>query len=242
MNKTLITLLAASLVSVGVPVAVGAEDKADCEPTQGWIGYTSTKPIKDFVEEFALPVVVFPCEGEQWDGQDNVQPGEGGEFGTACAPPRVAPGEGGTSGFVGACMNANPNDGGADAPGLKPLGTRVSWRTTGANAEVYVGVDIALVGRAVVYTGACQEGSRGLEGDEQCDGQAQSRTGAYVRDNTLGGQENYLATIVSMPGITKGYVKEGDCDQATYQKGAETGNRDLCGRDNTAIGLDVLLP
>lgn len=253
MNTTLIVLLSLSLVSVGAPVAFGeepeeeeepynGEHKADCEPGQGWIGYTSAQPFRTFVEEIALPVVLFPCEGEHWDGQDNVQPEESGEFGTGCVPPRLAPEPDGKSGFVGACMNANPNEGGADAPGLKPLGSRVSWRINGTNAEVYVGLDIAVVGRAVVYSGACQEGSAGLEGNSTCEGQAQSRTGAYVRDNTLGGQENILATLVSLPGLTKGYVREGDCDQKTYQKGAENNDRTLCGRDNTAVSVDVLLP
>ena len=36
------------------------------------------------------------------------------------------------------------------------------------------------------------------------------------------------------------YVAEGDCTHAVYTQGAMTGDR-LCGRDNTAFGVSLIL-
>lgn len=118
--------------------------------------------------------------------------------------------------FVGMCTGPDINGPVGDDP-TNPLGLRVS--STGDNA--YVGTNIALVGRAAVYVDS-------------------STAAVYVRDNTIG---NVLATGVSAPGITRGYVSENDCDQDTYQTGAMNDDRTLCGRDNTAITVEHgLLP
>lgn len=61
----------------------------------------------------------------------------------------------------------------------------------------------------------------------------------YVRDNTPG---NLLFPFYSMTGVDKGHAAEGDCDQATYEEAARTGDRSLCGRDNTAFGAYAGLP
>ncbi|HET6405415.1 MAG TPA: hypothetical protein VFH78_12280 [Candidatus Thermoplasmatota archaeon] len=120
--------------------------------------------------------------------------------------------------FVAFCQGSDPNA----APSLdasQPLAVRVG----SANyEEAYASTNIGGVGRAVLYVGP-------------------EMTAVYVRDNTPG---NVLATAVSAPGITQGYVSENDCDQATYQGGAMAGDRTRCGRDNTAVTVQYarLLP
>lgn len=238
MRKTIITLLALGLVSVATPLAFADETKADCEPDQQWIGYKTSDSTRELITGFTGQTVT-PCEGEQWDGQDNVQPAQNPGSGEGCTSPATSQSNNGV--FVGSCMAPNPNDGGADpfAGNGQPVTFRVSLRSVGTTTEGYTAVDIALVGRAAVYTGTCQAGGAGIEGAASCAGNGQQRNAVYLRDNTPG---NVLAQVVSAAGITKGHPSEADCDQSTYKTGANTDNRDLCGRDNTAITLDFLLP
>lgn len=115
--------------------------------------------------------------------------------------------------IVGLCTGpGGPNGDAGDDP-LNPLGLRI----TSDGSQFYVGANIVAVGKAVVY--------------------ADGNTAAvYLRDNT---PPNVLATLVSAPRITQGHVSEADCDQATYQAGAENGDA-RCGRDNTAITVELL--
>jgi hypothetical protein len=232
-----------SLVLVTIPFALADETKADCEPNvtynnkpQPWIAYAQTDALRELWYGAVDPNHQLNlCEGEHWDGQDNVQSGENPGVGTGCTP---------TTGdlttesiFIGSCMNSDPNQGGADPTvNGQVLSFRVSFRSTGNSQQLYVAANIALVGRAVLYEGQCQGGS-GLEGDSTCDSGHQGRTATYLRDDTPG---NLLATVISSLGITKGHVSEQDCDQATYEKGAYDGTRG-CGRDNTAITVETLL-
>lgn len=112
--------------------------------------------------------------------------------------------------FVGYCAGADPNTMRGDDP-LTPLGVRAS----SDGSQVYASTNIALVGRAAAYVGP-------------------GTIAVYLRDNTLG---NLLATVVSAPRITQGYVDENDCSQSVYEYGAYHGNSQ-CGRDNTAITVE----
>lgn len=241
MSKITLTLIAVALLSVpAIPLAMADETKADCEPGQQWAGYTSTDGLRGLVGSIIGANTVRPCEGEHWDGQDSVQPAQNPGNGAGCnkAQNVLSP----NSIFLGSCMSPDPNNGGADplSGNGQPVVFRVSYLNAGGKTqEAYIALDIALVGRTAVYNGECQRGDTGIEGNSACQGSGQSRTGVYLRDNTPG---NILAQAVSAPGITKGHVAESDCDQATYAKGANTNNRDLCGRDNTAITVDSILP
>jgi hypothetical protein len=115
---------------------------------------------------------------------------------------------------VGVCGEQDVNTGAGDDP-LTPLGLRVTSADGGDGRSTYVGTNIALVGRAALYV---DEGT----------------VAVYLRDNTVG---NALATVVSAARLTQGHVEETDCDQATYQAGAEAGDA-RCGRDNTAITVE----
>lgn len=203
MTKLTLALTTSMLLLGMAPVALAAENAPDCESTQPWIGYTTTTSVQSFYEnDLGAPGGLYVCEGEHWDGQDTVAPGSGNSCGTyadSVSPSSIA---------VGNCMYADAKPR-ADALNAQPLGFRVS----SDGSQQYLGVDIALVGQAVLYHG-------------------NGMVGVYLRDNT---PVNGLATVVSAPGITKGYVSENDCDQATYQQGAMTNDRTLCGRDNTAI-------
>jgi len=153
---------------------------------------------------------LYVCEGEHWDGQDTVRGGESATSDCLTAV-NVDP-----SGNVDLCMGADPNQGEADPiDGASPVALRVS--TSGS--QVYTGANIFSVGRAVVYT----DGS--------------GMVAVYLRDNT---PTNLLAQAISAPGITQGTPGDADCDQETYAEGANTNNRDLCTRDNTAITVNIL--
>ena len=248
MTKLSIAFLAACLFTVAIPAAIADETKADCEDTQPWIGYTSTTSVRDFVDAFMEGVrpgsEADVCEGEQWDGQDTVQPEESGANSPPCNEGPFQTADGGL--FVSNCMDADPETQGEYAGlGLNAVRARASTSNLQEGSkEAYVALDIFAVGRVIVYSGFCQSGDgEGLEGAESCDGARQGRNAVYVRDNTKQVLPvDALATAVSAPGITKGYVAEADCDQETYQKGAETNDRTLCGRDNTAITAQWILP
>lgn len=112
--------------------------------------------------------------------------------------------------FVGFCTGTAPDTGSQEDP--LTTGARVSSANLN---EVYVGADIHPVGMAFVYVGP---GTIAL----------------YIHDNTPG---NLLATVVSAPRVTQGYVSENDCSQSTYQTGAYFPPSE-CGRDNTAVTIE----
>lgn len=239
MSKTIITILAASMTLAALPLVwaePGAED-ADCEQTY-WTGYTTTESARQTYNSLRDPSDPYMnnCEGEHWDGGDSVAPGNNPGTSSGCGT-QVQ----GTS--VARCMNADPNEGSASA--TSGNGQPVVFRVSLDGTEAYIALDIGLVGRVAVYQGACQTGSA-MEYDSSCAGSAATRTGVYLRDNTdqATGGTDVLATIVSAAGITKGHAENADCDQATYQQGATSNpvNRDLCGRDNTAITVQTVLP
>lgn len=240
MNRAFLTILTLGLVAAAAPLALADETKADCEPGQQWAGYASTDAQRELIQGFTGDAVA-PCEGEHWDGQDSVQPAQNPGTDADCGKGQTNANPSADDLFVGWCMAPNPNTGGADplAGNNQPLTFRASSKGTSASREAYAGFDIALVGRAVVYAGECQGGGAGLEGASACQGGGQQRAGVYLRDNTPG---NVLAQAVSAPGITKGYVSEADCDQATYADGANHNDRTKCGRDNTAVTVQTLLP
>ena len=245
--RTTIALLAASLFLLA-PLAGATEHdgpnetKADCEEGQPWIGYGRTDGARSTAENTtAEDADVRTCEGEHWDGQDNVQGQPENDPADQDGPVCLTNDAGGVDNFhVGNCMYSDPNTGGSDMlEKTDPFNFRVSGTTDGRE-ELFVAIDIAQVGRAAVYVGHCSGGeeSPGLEGAEKCEGSDQFRTGTYVRDNT---PNNVLATIVSAPRLTQGYVSEADCTQAVYQHGAYHPPSD-CGRDNTAISTELILP
>ena len=240
MSKTIVSILAAALALVAAPlVAAADETDAACEQPY-WIGYTTTQNVRatyyDFVNKDTDPYVN-NCEGEHWDGQDQVAPTHNPGNGSGCSATPSAEGD-----DVAHCMNNDPNQGSASpSSNGQVVVFRVSTKRSTSGAEAYVGLDIAFVGRAVLYQGACT--ADGSMENHDCD-KAGTRTATYLRDNTdqLTSGTNVLATIVSSAGITRGYPSEADCSQATYQQGAVNNDRTLCGRDNTAITVESVLP
>lgn len=242
MSKLSIALLCASLVVVALPLVSADETKADCESGQGWAGYTQTDPARELYHSIFVTgtdPTVDNCEGEHWDGQDSVYRSDADHQGTpGCGP--VLSTSGATS--LNSCAGWDDAQNGPSPDPTtngRALDLRLSVRQTNDGAEVYVLTDIAVVGRAAVYDGVCSGSGAGLEGATACSGSLQDRSAVFLKDNTPG---ELLATVVSAIGLTKGHAADGDCDQATYQHGAETGDRSLCGRDNTAITVDALIP
>lgn len=244
MTKLSIVFLSVALLAVAAP-AIADDTKADCYDDQPWIGYTTTRDVKAFVETTTAGTAdITTCEGEHWDGQDSVDDRDSERDSASCTdvgdPSSTAPG----ALYVTNCQPADPNDG-APGVGAGAVGIRVSLEQDGGTQQVYTAGDIFGVGKAVLYVGHCDGTTTGLEGDASCGGSHELLTGLYLQDNTnqvLGGNTNILATLVSAPGITKGYVAEADCTQETYQEGAESGDRTLCGRDNTAVSVAAILP
>ena len=242
MSKLSIALLCACLVVVALPLVKADETKADCESGQGWAGYTQTDSARTLYHSIFVTgtdPTVDNCEGEHWDGQDSVYRSDPQHNSAAGCGPVLNSGAGVNS--VNSCAGWDDAQNGASPdPTIngRALDTRLSVRQDSSGAEVYVLTDIAVVGRAAVYTGACH-GGNGLEGATSCGSSTEDRTAVFLKDNTPG---ELLATVVSAIGLTKGHAADGDCDQATYQHGAQTGDRSLCGRDNTAITVDALIP
>ena len=248
MSKTLVSIVAAAVALVSAPLVAAeehGETNADCEQPY-WIGYTTTQTIRSTYYDLVTDEdpQVNTCEGEHWDGQDSVAPGHNPGGGEGCFLTPSTAANGGDD--VAHCMNADPNAGSASpTSGNGQLVVfRVSTKRTSSSAEAYVGLDIALVGRVALYNGACTDANGpGLEGEAKC-AETGTRTATYLRDNTdqATSGTNVLATLVSAAGLTKGHPSEADCDQATYQQGAVENRRDLCGRDNTAITVETILP
>jgi hypothetical protein len=256
MNKLSIALLVSVLLLGGVHLAAADETSSDCEKnvtwydaqgnkhndTQPWPGYTDTDPVRSlFYQADAAagdPVLFNMCEGEQWDGQDQVQ----NSYHPTDDPCSATPSPDTTHPAVDDCMGNDPNNGTGQVPtpaGDAGLRLRVTGDQEGASRQqYYVAVHIGAVGWAVVYLGECNGGA-GLETDRSCGGSHDMRQGVYLRDDTPG---NALAQVVSSVGLTKGYVSEGDCSESTYMSGAEQGNRHICGRDNTAVGAEEIIP
>lgn len=209
----LLTLLAA-------PGALADETMADCEAGQPWVGHPSTRMVPEVYDGLGRPGEARMCEGEHWDGQDQVQPASGAsESGVACldADPDA------DDLFVGYCMGPTngaerERDFATVANGSSPAGARLG--STGGD-ETFAGVDAMFVGKAMLYVGA-QDGLT---------------VGLYVRDNT---PSNLLATAVSGTGITRGYVAEGDCTHEEYERQDPSWQRPSCGRDNTAVTVELL--
>lgn len=241
MSKITIAIFALGLVTVALPLAAADETKADCEPGQQWIGYQQTDAFRTLVWSSPVGHKVTPCEGEHWDGQDNVQPGQNTGTGPTCTKNKLS-GTDPNNFFFGNCMNRDPNEGAADPTGGngQPLTFRVSRSAQGGTDETYIALNVGLVGRAVVYVGKCDAGSRNLEGAAGNCASSAYRAGAYIRDDT---PPNALAQVISAGGITKGHVSESDCNQTKYAEGANApngGDRSKCGRENTAITVDLL--
>jgi hypothetical protein len=272
MSKLLVTLIVVACLAPVVPLVGASPDKSnsscDREVTwydasgtahttpQPWVGYTSSDPLRVLVESIFesqgwSDYTVYPCEGEQWDGHDSVNPAYDPGHAAGCnkadtvANPGVgSPTSPNTDLFVGSCMSPDPNDGGADplSGNGQPVVFRVSYSNHGVTThEAFVSVDIFDVGRSSVYQGVCSgQSTPGIQGQSNCQSQhLQDQTAWWGRDNTPG---LLLAQVISSLGITKGHVSQGDCDQSTYQSGAEQGNRQLCGRDDTAITVESILP
>lgn len=265
------SLLFAGAPFAGATHDDSSEKRADCEnaDNQGWIGYNSSRTARQLYENASKGnnvivgdstvdpvlnkaltlVIVDNCEGEHWDGQDTVN-NETTDEPTTTNDPTCTPklSETAANDFsVTNCQRADINDNVDGPTGRAPLGWRVSGKGSGdgKHQELYVGLDILLVGRAAVYVGTCSDGTKGLEGAEKCDSQSSAahgratRSAVYLRDNT---PDNRLAFIVSSAGITRGEAGEADCSQEAYYQGVEEGNRSRCQRDNTALTVDALLP
>lgn len=216
-------VLATFLVLSAVPLAAADQNHPDCEDSvtydsspdpgsqpetgpQPGIGYTTTQAFwEGWQDDLGSPGGIFVCEGEHWDGEDTVQDDQGAPLGTARLDPDDL--------FIGVCSSPDMND----DPSADP--TCPGVRVSSDGAHHFVGANVPLVGRAIVYA------------DD-------STVAIYLRDNMIA---NVLATVVSAAGITQGHVDENDCDQETYQSGAMQRDRSLCGRDNTAITVEHAL-
>lgn len=223
----LVALLVLALFAM--PVAAADEAHADCEATQPWIGYRTTDGARATIEPALAQhgLLVDACEGEQWDGQDGVQPDTGGSCsGTIDTDPDEI--------FAALCEPADPNAVAGDDP-TTPLRARLSTR--GAS-EAYVATSAVLLARTAVYVGTCGEGEPGLEGEASCGGTRELRIGIYVRDDTPG-DLLWGLTPPCLISITGHCMSENDCSQATYQYGAYD-PPSQCMRDNTAIGARIV--
>jgi len=220
--KAFSVALITMLVVAGAPFAAADEEsetKPDCEDGQGWVGYTTTDSLEESFASFFGADTLTPCEGEHWDGQDTVR-SDDPNGSDPCLGSDVDP----ESSWAAYCMASDPN--GNTFGVTTPVAFRVSTDSTGDGNAAYTGVYISNVGWASAY--------------QQCNADcSESTTAAYIRDDSVG---NVLAAAVSAAGITRGYPSEGDCDQETYQEGAENNNRELCGRDNTAITVEWIQP
>ena len=219
--------IALLLALASLPIAVADEAAADCEDEQPWIGYRTSEPVRAAARPAleGMGIGLEACEGEQWDGQDAVEPDW-----TASCTGSVEPDPDGAN--AGICMGADPNAMSGDEV-TTPVGVRAST----AEREAYLGTNVLLVGRVALYAGTCGEGEPGLEGDASCDGAREVRTGLYARDNTPG---NILATLGQCTRWIICYVSESDCSHDTYVRGAMD-PPSQCGRDNTALGASILL-
>lgn len=227
MLRTLV--FSSMLLVVLAPLASADEGAADCEPGQPYVGYRNTDLARAIVQGATSGVASLAlCEGEQWDGEDAVQPGEP----SACPGPRVDVDPSALSTNV--CLGEDVND----APGSDPLNP-VGVRASTANLqEAYVSANVALVARGALYVGTCGADDPGLEGAASCAGTRELRTGLYARDNTPG---NIIATAVTCLIRIICYVSENDCSYETYVYGMYHPPSE-CGRDNTALGFGVILP
>lgn len=241
MRTIIATLMTVSVAITALPLVHADETKADCEPGQAWIGYGQTDAARALYYSLVAPGdprISGACEGEHWDGQDTAGSYDPGSASTAtCTSPSVT----GTTATVASCMGPDINNGGASIP-AKPLATRASATAGTGGAATYIGLDIPLVGRVATYQGVCVTGGS-IEG-LACAGKVGTRSAIYLRDNTnqaTGGQDA-LANAVSTTGITKGHASEADCTQEEYERGARSGDKSICGRDNTAITIETLLP
>lgn len=223
--RTYVLVLSAALLLA--PVAAADEDTADCEEGQPWFfaERSGVQPTFDALDA-ATPGDLALCEGEQWDGQDNVDDQRAACTGTWDLDPP----------FVGLCLDRDPNSAPSDDLN-RPLGARAS--TDGSN-EVYTAIHVAFVSRAAIYVGTCGEGEAGLEGQASCAGSRELRTGLYWRDNTFGNMITQLTPrcLLSVIGC---YPTEADCDYETYRVEQEVGGG-YCDRDNTAFGASLILP
>lgn len=233
MNKLTIVFIVGALTLVAVPRVYADETKADCESGQPWIGYYDTEGARSSYNSIADTLGGVPrvntCEGEQWDGGDQVSsnPTPGPNGAAECTPSVDAAS---SAKNVNLCMSDDLNeDTSQNTPTSTPLGVRVS--TDGS--QVYVGANIRLVGDVVVYQGVGTDGKT-------------STTAVYLRDNVNDiptGLGNVLATAVHDAGLTQGWVDESDCTQSEYQQSADAkhNHQDAsCGRDNTAATVEVL--
>lgn len=193
------------------PATPSDETRPGCEPTQPWIGYGRTHELHAAYRSLDPQERVNTCEGEHWDGQDNVQPGHRPPAGGPACPAAEAP-EGGIA--ASNCMQPNPNFGES---------TLLGFRVTTKGTDAYFAITIGVLGRASFSESTTQE---------------KATAGLYLRDNTEG---DLLATAVSSTRITRGFVRNGDCTQAQYEAGAY-GESPSCGRDNTALTIEALLP
>lgn len=141
---------------VSVPFAAADETHYDCEESvtydhdgnpntppvtgpQPGIGYNTLAAFwQSWKNDFNSPGGIFVCEGEHWDGQDNVQ--------SDTAPCGGATRLNANDLFIGLCSSQDM----ANDPGSNPTtpGVRVSSKDQN---RAYIGLNVPLVGHAQTY-------------------------------------------------------------------------------------------
>ncbi len=203
----------------------------------------------------AAPLPVQPqvmvCEGEHWDGQDPLRPNSynsgtctGNILDTAADTYVLAVNQCSTPSAMPVLSPTNP-------VGLRLVAQGDGSENGNGHGAVYAAVRIINVGSVGLFAGGCQHltgGSSdpfGSAGTQTCQGRAIGHgvLGIYLQDDEATPLDNTLARIVTIARLTKGYVAEGDCTQSEYAGSAwasHLGNEPTCGRDNTAISIELL--
>lgn len=205
------------------------------------------------------PATLMVCEGEHWDGQDTI----GGDYANSgtCSGQLVDLPNDRYIIAVGQCPT--PADNTPFDP-TSPVGVRVSAQgdvnqdgdtsDLGFNhGAAYASIRIINVGEAAVFAGGCHNlagdqlgpsSAFGSAGTQECQGEVgHGVLGVYLQDDMVTPVDNTVARVVTLLRLTKGYVAEGDCTQAEYAASALAdfnGEPATCGRDNTAISIELL--
>ncbi|MHB8605741.1 MAG: hypothetical protein ACYDCK_10855 [Thermoplasmatota archaeon] len=198
------------------------------------------------------------CEGEQWDGQDTLNPNAENDPNTV-APCSGVTADPTTGAYVVALFQCSDPDHSFNDIG-HPLALRESARadtTHLSDAALYSSSTIIPVGTTAVFLSACFvhspiDGTSGANqgvvtgpalgsptyGTTPCQGSTGQQTVAwYGKDRT---PTTSIACAISAARLTKGYCSPGDCTQIEYDQSAVDPTQPTCGRDNTAITMSLL--
>lgn len=199
------------------------------------------------------PATVMVCEGEHWDGQDSVQPQYANDPDETCTNQAVDVNQDSYNLAYNQCADPGDNP---QFDVFNPIGVRYSAQGDKEalnHGSAYLFLRINGVGEVGTFAGGCHKllgattmygffnGEQGCQGNQAGHG----ALGVYLQDDTPFSL-NLLASVVSALRLTKGYVSDGDCSQATYDQSAQNVAANpprppTCGRDNTAITIELLV-